>query len=105
MAQAAVADPSAVDEEILQLGVAPLISGVHDVSAQERRSLPGLKRIKSLTNIGTKEQAQAIGHFHATGNLIDALVVMSKRQVQARMSQRQPRKCFADVTELSSRRT
>ena len=104
VAQAAVANPSAIDKQILQLGVAPLVSRVHDVPAQERRSLPGLERINPLTDIDPEEHSQAFVHFHSSGNLMDAFVVMSKGQVQARMSQRQSRECLADMTKLRAGR-
>src|SRR6266852_498227 len=104
VAQAAVANPSAVDKQILQLGVAPLVSRVHDVPAQERRSLPGLERINPLTDIGPEERSQAFVHFHSSGNLMDALIIMSKGQVQAGMSQGQSRECLADMTKLGAGR-
>ncbi len=105
MSQTAIANPSPIDEKILQLGVAPFVSRVRNVAAEQRRALPGLEWKNPLTQVGAEEQPQAIFHFHPAGNLINDLSVMSKVQVQARMGQSQPREHLTDVSKFRARGT
>src|SRR5262245_14361705 len=60
MAQAAVADPTAVEEQVLHLGVAALTGRVGNVAVQPGRSLLHLDAVQFVADLRSKEEADAI---------------------------------------------
>ena len=59
MAQRPVANPAAVEEQILELRGAAVAGGISDEAVQMVRSLPGIELIKLLAHVLPEEQADA----------------------------------------------
>ncbi len=60
VSQAAVADPAAVDEQILQAGVAAVARRVGDEAMQPHRSLFRLDLVKLVADVGAEKQGDTL---------------------------------------------
>jgi hypothetical protein len=58
--QAAVADPAAIEEEILHAGVAAIAGRVGEVAEQAGRPLPDIEGKEPVAHLGAEEQADAL---------------------------------------------
>src|SRR5260370_4916015 len=59
VAQAAVANPSAVNEHVLHLRVAALVGGIADETPKEDRALPRLPGVNPCAQPGAEKHADA----------------------------------------------
>src|SRR5439155_2668735 len=78
VAETAVANPSAIDEQILHLGVAALVRRIGNVAAQQNGALPRLQGIKALPHIGAEKYPETIEDSARPGYLINVFAVVAE---------------------------
>src|SRR5262245_50169060 len=102
MSEAAVAEPAAVEEQVLPFCVAALARRICDVAVDPNRSLPQLHRVKAIADFGSEEQADPFEQPGGGRYIVDFLVVVAKRKVQLELGQGQPGERLADVAHLGA---
>src|SRR5262249_21689580 len=102
VSQTAVANPAAIEEQILHFQVAALAGWIGNEAIEMGWPLKGVDAVEFLAHFGAEEEPEPIDQADVAGDFIDALAVVSERQVQARLGKSQARKDFADVPHLGA---
>ena len=78
VAEAAVADPPAVGEQVLELGVAALAGGVGNEAVDPDRAMASLQRVKAIADVRSEKESQPIQQARRGRDFVDILAVMPK---------------------------
>src|SRR5438874_13072255 len=102
MAQATVANPTAIEEEVLHLQVAAFAGRIADESVEVSRSLAGVDGVELVLDLGAEEQADAIQQRNVAGDLVNFFAIVRQGEVQTRPCQSEPCEDLADVPHLGA---
>ena len=104
VAQGAVADPSTIEEQILQLGGAAIAGGVGDEAVEPSPGMLGFDLVEPIAHLVAEEQADPFDQAGSAGDLVDELAVVLEGDVQARLGEGDAGHDLADVPHLGRRR-
>ena len=104
VAQSTVADPPAIEEEILELGGAAVAGGVGDEAVEAGPRILGVDLVEPILDLVAEEQADALDQAGAAGDLVHQFVVVLERQMQVRLGEGDAGHDLADVPHLGGRR-
>ena len=85
VAERTIADPPAVDEEILEFGVAALAGGVGDIAGQPRRALHLLDLVQLVGDLPAETEMQAFEKSRAAGYFQHVFSMMPQDEIDVGM--------------------
>src|SRR5262249_1026452 len=105
VAEGTIADPAAVDEQVLHLGVAALAGRVGNEAAEGTRSLRRLDGVELIAQVATEEGpdafAQSLAQVAGTARtVVKDLAVIAECQVQFEIAQGDAVERLADMPHL-----
>jgi hypothetical protein len=100
VAERPVADPSAIDEQVLKLGRPPVAGRVADEAAKAHRPLTSVDLVSAVGDLLAKKESQPLEQTGSGGHLENELAVVSQDHVQTRIGEGQPGNSLADVTDF-----
>jgi hypothetical protein len=103
VSQAAVADPAAIDEEVLHPGMSALTRRIGDVAGQSYRSLLRLNGVEPVAHLGAEKKADPVKHAGRGGHFVDELAVVAHGPMDGQVRQGESAKGLTDVAHLGRR--
>src|SRR5437868_3434601 len=77
VAKASVTNPPAIQEQVLELGIAALASWIGDVAAERHGPLLRFQRVRPIAHLGSKEESEPIEQRKPTSYFVQRFTIVS----------------------------